>query len=333
MFTKIIIFNHKGRFSKTTTTYNLGWMLASLGKKVLLVDADPQCHLSSLMLGDDFENYYSETQTQFQNIKDGIEVAFQGRIKPIQAVSCFSPAANSNLFLLAGHANLSEYEVALSFAQISNSVIGTYTTLADLPGAFNELVEKTATRYNIEFVLIEPSPGLSAINQNLFISSDAFIIPTNLDHFSMMAINTLTTILPRWVNWVDRVRPFFAEATYPLANSQPKFIGGIIQLVNLKKGLDRDPMDEIRTLVRNEFAPEMAKNRMLFPTEAYQKVGIGDDFCLLEVADYTSASPVSETGPSWKGLAEYRNKFYEEFKGLANKIIGLAEYAKCNESI
>jgi cellulose biosynthesis protein BcsQ len=48
MFTKIVLFNHKGGVSKTTTSYNLGWMLASLGKKVLLVDADPQCNLSIL---------------------------------------------------------------------------------------------------------------------------------------------------------------------------------------------------------------------------------------------------------------------------------------------
>ena len=34
------------------------------------------------------------------------------------------------------------------------------------------------------------STGLSAINQNLFISSDAFIIPTNPDPFSIMAFNT-----------------------------------------------------------------------------------------------------------------------------------------------
>ena len=65
MATKIVLFNHKGGVSKTTTTYNLGWMLATLGKKVLLVDADPQCNLSSLILGDDFEKYYFEPATQF----------------------------------------------------------------------------------------------------------------------------------------------------------------------------------------------------------------------------------------------------------------------------
>jgi cellulose biosynthesis protein BcsQ len=42
----VALFNHKGDVSKTTTTFHLGWMLAKLGRSVLLVDADPQCNLS-----------------------------------------------------------------------------------------------------------------------------------------------------------------------------------------------------------------------------------------------------------------------------------------------
>jgi cellulose biosynthesis protein BcsQ len=50
--TKVIsIFNHKGGVSKTTTTFHLGWMLARLGHRVLLVDADPQCNLTGVTLG------------------------------------------------------------------------------------------------------------------------------------------------------------------------------------------------------------------------------------------------------------------------------------------
>ena len=43
MMAKVIcMFNHKGGVSKTTTTYNLGWMLAEKGHRVVLVDADSQ---------------------------------------------------------------------------------------------------------------------------------------------------------------------------------------------------------------------------------------------------------------------------------------------------
>jgi chromosome partitioning protein len=53
----ISLFNHKGGVSKTTTTFHLGWKLARLGKKVLIVDADPQCNLTGLTLG--LEDYNS----------------------------------------------------------------------------------------------------------------------------------------------------------------------------------------------------------------------------------------------------------------------------------
>lgn len=46
MSKSICLFNHKGGVSKTTTTFNLGWSLAALEKKVLIVDLDSQCNLT-----------------------------------------------------------------------------------------------------------------------------------------------------------------------------------------------------------------------------------------------------------------------------------------------
>jgi len=51
MAKKIALFNHKGGVSKTTTAFNLGWALAANGRRVVLVDADPQCNLTGLILG------------------------------------------------------------------------------------------------------------------------------------------------------------------------------------------------------------------------------------------------------------------------------------------
>ena len=136
MAKRLVIFNHKGGVSKTTTVYNLGWML-SKNHRVLLVDGDPQCNLTSLLLQDDFERYYIEDATRAHNIKDGVSSAFKGQPVPIAPVDCFSPTRAPNLHLLAGHANLSEFDAALTFAQTSNNAIA---TLQNLPGAFNELI-------------------------------------------------------------------------------------------------------------------------------------------------------------------------------------------------
>src|ERR1700683_1962016 len=50
---RIALFNHKGGVGKTTLTVNVAAALAALGKRVLLVDADPQCNLTSYLVESD----------------------------------------------------------------------------------------------------------------------------------------------------------------------------------------------------------------------------------------------------------------------------------------
>ncbi|WP_158810897.1 ParA family protein [Beijerinckia sp. L45] len=55
---QIAFFNHKGGVSKTTSVFHIGWMMASLGKRVLLVDCDPQCNLTGLLLNYNHSDEY-----------------------------------------------------------------------------------------------------------------------------------------------------------------------------------------------------------------------------------------------------------------------------------
>lgn len=345
MTQKIVFFNHKGGVSKTTTTYNLGWMLAEKGKKVLLVDADPQCNLTALILNDDYEKYYLEDTTKNNNIKDGVKVAFEGKPHPISAIECPSVERNTNLFLLPGHANLSEYDAALSFAQTSNNAI---STLQNLPGAFNDLINKTADKYQIDYVLIDLSPALSAINQNLFTLSDFFIIPTNPDPFSIMALNTLVSILPRWVDWNEKMRPAFVDAAYPLSTSTPILIGTLIQRFNVRKGKAAKPyrenIAEIKESVTQKLIPALETKNMVFTAKVYSDAGINIDLCLAEIPDFQGLLPkandigvpvfaikdneIGETGPILDGMIEKRNQFYSLFNNISEQIIKVMDYAK-----
>ena len=73
---RIVFFKHKGGVSKTTTTFHLGWKLAQRGSRVLLVDADPQCNLTGLIMRMDFEEYYIEEHTKSRNIMAWVSSAF-----------------------------------------------------------------------------------------------------------------------------------------------------------------------------------------------------------------------------------------------------------------
>ena len=146
---KIALFNNKGGVSKTTTCFNLGWMLASRGSKVIMVDADPQCNLTGMVLdlsGEDaLEEFY--VKNPGRNLKEALEPAFKSRPRPLAPVECVSVTGQDNLFLIPGHVSLAEDETSLGISQqLSESLLG----LRNLPGSFNHLFNITAEKYDAD---------------------------------------------------------------------------------------------------------------------------------------------------------------------------------------
>jgi cellulose biosynthesis protein BcsQ len=141
---KIInLFNHKGGVSKTTTVFNLGWMLGLLGKRVVMADFDPQCNLTGMVLGyqgiEDLENTYKSDPPN--NIKDTLAPAFESKPKPVVGAECVNVQGNENLFLLPGHIGLAEYETTLGIAQ---ELSGSLLALRNLPGSLRYALDETA---------------------------------------------------------------------------------------------------------------------------------------------------------------------------------------------
>ena len=145
MTKQIALFNHKGGVTKTTTTFNLGWMLAHKGKRVIIIDCDPQCNLTSMVLGfRDTKAYaaiYESKEEEARNIRDGLAPAFESRPVPLEPVVCEPVKGQSNMYLLPGHIGFAEYEVVLGMAQeLSSSLL----SLQNLPGSLHYLFMKTA---------------------------------------------------------------------------------------------------------------------------------------------------------------------------------------------
>ena len=230
MAKRIALFNHKGGVSKTTTTFNLGWMLAAKGKRVIIVDADPQSNLTGVVLGykgpSELESLYENES--HRNLKSGLAPAFESQPVPMEAVKCVAVSEQEGLYLLPGHIGLSEYEVTLGIAQ---ELSGSIQTLQNLPGSISVLLRKTADKLDADYILVDMNPSLSSFNQNLLMTSDYFIVPTNPDFFSVMAIDSLCNVLPNWRSWAQRAAALdiLKNAVYPFPDVTPKFLGTIIQ--------------------------------------------------------------------------------------------------------
>ena len=351
MIKTIALFNHKGGVSKTTTTFNLGWMLASKGKTVLLVDTDPQCNLTGIVLGytgvTEFEQFYEREKKG--NLKDGLAPAFESMPKPTEAVECVSIEGQAGLFLLPGHIRLSEYEVALGIAQ---ELSGSVQTLQNLPGSISDLLKKTAAHIRADYVLIDMSPNLSSINQNLLMTSDFFLVPTVPDYFSVMAIDSLTTILPRWHAWAEKAHnsDILQNATYPFPIITPKFLGTVIQNYRPRGGAPaagfQKWIDEINQIVSSKLVPEFKKIGLMLPDEVYKSNDVEAGFCLATIPDFNTlialsqdhqtpvfaltSEQIGQGGVVLENTLRSRDNFNKIFSELADKIIGLTTYASCD---
>ncbi len=334
---RIVFFNHKGGVSKTTTTFHLGWKLAERGKRVLLVDADPQCNLTGLIMQENFEPYYVNNETRNNNIMDGVNSAFQGKPEPIHAFDSYEVPENENLFLLPGHPNLTELEPALSFAQTSNNA---FATMQNLPGSFHALIELISQHHEVDYVLIDLNPGLSSINQNLFSISDLFIIPTNPDPFSLMAIRTLSDVLPRWYNASKQMKRTFNNSSYPFPSKNPKFGGTVIQRFNIRSGRPSAPfrnnMDEILATISDTLVPKLRDAGMLLKDDLYRETGIPDNYCFAEIPDFQSLLPqshkfgkpvfalsdeeIERKGTVLEQMVNKRTDFNKQFVEFAEKV-------------
>ena len=342
----ISLFNHKGGVSKTTTTFNLGWMLARKDKRVLLVDCDPQCNLTGMILG--LENAESADvilglrDGKPLNIKEGLLPAFESRPSLIQPVACVAVPRNENLFLLPGHIGLAEYEVTLGIAQ---ELSGSLVTLRNLPGSLRYLIDQTAKAYNIDIVMIDMSPSLGAVNQNLLSTSDYFIIPMHPDYFSMMAINSLASVFPKWKSWADAARniPALIDAEYSFPKTEPRFLGYVVQKYRPRGGAPSKAfqkwIDQLEEGVRRVLIPALEGCGMMMAEAKYQAAGFDPHEPLLQMPDFNSLiassqrhqvpifelSPqqIEQVGRILVNTQESQQKFRELFNSAAQRVISL----------
>ena len=157
----ISLANQKGGVGKTTTAINLSAALAKEGKKVLLVDADPQANASS-GLGIDIRNLEA---TIYECLVSGID--------PKLAIHHTSV---DNLDLIPSHIDLVGAEIEM---------LG----LDDRELLMKRILSHLRDQY--DFILIDCSPSLGLITVNALTASDSVIIPVQAEFFALEGIAKL----------------------------------------------------------------------------------------------------------------------------------------------
>ena len=335
----ICLFNHKGGVSKTTTAYHLAWKLTDYDKRVLLVDTDAQCNLTGLVLGGAMNSYYSNPTTSCNNIYSSLQNLFWGNATTPMSVICPAAINNPSLFLLPGHPDIATFDSPLSLALSGGAA---FISQQNQPGALYALIEQCCSCLQVDYVLIDMNPALSSLNKIFFSMCDGFILPTVPDPFCVMALKSLTTVLPSWKAEVTTFINSHPNASLKLPIKPTYFIGEIIQRYSLRNQMPSKAytaiIDEIKDNVQNNFIPQMRSSGMMFPGQPGVNLPSATAGCIAQMPEFLSLlqkanalqKPVfaitdSEIGGGaiFDNLRTKRDSINGTFEEIANLILQL----------
>ena len=164
----ISVANQKGGVGKTTTTINISTILAKKGKKVLLIDADPQGNATSGVGAD----------------KDVELSTYDVLVGDTQVEETLENTIIKNLYVCPSNINLAGAEVEL-------------VSMMSREQRLKEKLENIKSKF--DYIFIDCPPSLGLITLNAFTASDSVLIPVQCEYYALEGLGQL-------INTIDLVK-------------------------------------------------------------------------------------------------------------------------------
>ena len=165
----VAVANQKGGVAKTTTAINLATSLALSGKRVLLVDLDPQANLTS-------------------------GVGRKGQTAPAGTIyeALTGEIGDARAFVLA--TDVDRLSIVPADRQLTGAEIELVTVLAREQRLRRFL---DALRSDFDFIFVDTPPSLGLLTLNALVAADSVIVPLNCEYFALEGIADLTATIDR----------------------------------------------------------------------------------------------------------------------------------------
>lgn len=316
---RFAFYSHKGGVGKTTLSANTAFALAEQGYRVLLLDTDPQCNLTSYLLADGLvdkllqESDSNSGRTLWSAVRSVHNL--EGAPKPIK------PYIANDVYLLPGDIRLSEFEQSLGdyWTDCFKRRLGAIRSMS----TFSSIIDSVAESHRIDIVMYDTGPNIGPLNRTIILDCDGFIVPVACDLFSERALSTLGQAVKNWVtdwNTVKSISPPDAV----LLKGMPAFLGYVPQnfrtygqemaqrptfyLRRIERRIYRDLVQVLHQL-DPDLAPYPATNSKLGQVKQFGR--------LIQEAQRDGVAVYQVDGATDQELSDA----YEAFNSLADSII------------
>lgn len=333
MPTTIAFFNNKGGVGKTTLVYHLAHMFADLGRRVLLLDLDPQSNLTAMCLSEEvLEGIWPESSDHPKTILGCIRPIMKG-IGDIRVPDALEVA--DGIRLVPGDLGLSTFEDRLSDAW-PRAMDGDEAAFRTLSAFHRAAVSARDPRLEEELVLIDVGPNLGAINRAALLSADFVVTPLAPDLYSIQGLRNLGPTLKSWrQSWQDRLGRS-PDPDLDLPSGQVRPLGYVVMQAGMRLSRPVKAYQRWVARIPSEYARAMLGKEVTLRDSDY------DTSCLGVMRHYQSLMPLAQDAqrpmfhlrPADGAIGSHLDavrRCGDDFRRLAQNVLGRVMIETANE--